>query len=264
MPRYIKKQNGFSLIELSIVLVITALIAAAVLTGGNIIQKTKMQKVFAEVTEYKAAVNSFMEQYKRMPGDMSNALTYWGGSTDNGNGDGKLTGYTEGADVWHHLMMAGYITGQYNGDTFVSIPDAEIPGLHTGASSFSHTAGYFPFTLGVGNNAWNYGVSPIYGFTSADNVTVFAFGNSNDGASDTQAAPIFSPQDALQFDTKFDDGLPHLGIIMADHGMYAYAPVSNCTTLVGRASGYAGGAVAYDTTTTKDLQCAMMFTWDKR
>lgn len=95
-----KKIQGFSLAELSIVLIIVSLLVAGVSGGSRLIEQTKLRSVISEVDEYKTALRTFKGIYGYLPGDMPNADSYWPScvvdashtyNVCNGNADDKLT-----------------------------------------------------------------------------------------------------------------------------------------------------------------------------
>jgi prepilin-type N-terminal cleavage/methylation domain-containing protein len=121
--------RGFTLIELSIVLVIIGLIVGGVLVGQDLIKAAQIRSLIKQQVQFKAAVGAFRDKYVCLPGDCINAASF--GFTApvlnpqnypvNGNGDGIIgdpTGTFSGAwglpeseqfTFWHQLFQAGYI-----------------------------------------------------------------------------------------------------------------------------------------------------------
>ena len=99
---------AFSLVELSIVLVILGLLTGGILTGQNLIRAAELRSVTTQLQAYQTAVMSFRDTYQAVAGDMRNATRFWGYSSgitacDNltgaadapagvcdGNGDGRV------------------------------------------------------------------------------------------------------------------------------------------------------------------------------
>jgi prepilin-type N-terminal cleavage/methylation domain-containing protein len=127
-------RNGFSLIELSIVLVILGLLTGGVLTGQNLIRAAELRSITTEFQNYQASVMTFRNKYMALPGDMVNATSFWasaggtgadaicfavestGAETCNGNGDGsigELGAPSERYRFWQHLANAGLVQGSY-------------------------------------------------------------------------------------------------------------------------------------------------------
>ena len=67
-----KENFGFSLIELSIVLIIIGLLVAGVTGGASLIQSAKTRAFINEINNYRQAVNTFYAANGRFPGDINN------------------------------------------------------------------------------------------------------------------------------------------------------------------------------------------------
>ncbi len=134
---YIKQIRGFSLVELSIVIVIISLILAAIASGVHLSKAAKLNKIASELSGYKTAIDNFRVKYSSLPGDMPNATNYWSNAT-NGNGDERIDNINETLGAWHQLAKSNMISGNYTGnkiseDNFVSgsnVPTSEIKGAY--------------------------------------------------------------------------------------------------------------------------------------
>lgn len=76
----VRKTKAFTLIELSIVVVIIGLIVAGVVAGQSLVKQAKIRGVIQNWQKYTAAVTAFQLQYNTIPGDMPNASSYWSGA----------------------------------------------------------------------------------------------------------------------------------------------------------------------------------------
>lgn len=118
------KSKGFTLIELSIVLVIIGLILGAVmLRSGSVIGSAKNADTIALIKDLSAAINDFKSRYHYLPGDMPKAGDDITGisaacdiATTTANiGNGQIDTAAEVACVAEHLVRAGLIKGGTNG-----------------------------------------------------------------------------------------------------------------------------------------------------
>ena len=107
-----KRQSGFTLIEIAIVLVIIGLLLGGILKGQELITSARVRNIIAQLDGTKAAFFGFQDRYRALPGDFNKATTQIAGATEDGNGDGQITG-DEAIAVWDHLSHAGFINGTY-------------------------------------------------------------------------------------------------------------------------------------------------------
>ncbi|MFZ5663570.1 MAG: type II secretion system protein [Pseudomonadota bacterium] len=137
-----KRQAGFTLVEIAIVLVIIGLLLGAILKGQELIENSRAKNAINEVSSIKAAHYSYMDRYKRLPGDDGNlpALQARGGNwasvTLQGNANGVIgpianpfaaTG--EGIAYFQHLRAAGFITGDPAATGAAALPRNAFGGL---------------------------------------------------------------------------------------------------------------------------------------
>jgi prepilin-type N-terminal cleavage/methylation domain-containing protein len=65
--------RGFTLVELSIVLVVVGLAIGGVLVGKDLIRAAEYRKFHSQIESYQLASNTFRVKYNAVPGDMPNA-----------------------------------------------------------------------------------------------------------------------------------------------------------------------------------------------
>lgn len=106
MTKY-KRQSGFTLIEIAMVLVIIGLLIGGILKGQEVIQNAKYKRFLNDKNGITAAVYTYLDRYKGMPGDHAAASSLLQGAS-NGNGNGQLNG-AEVNYFWDHLRRAGLI-----------------------------------------------------------------------------------------------------------------------------------------------------------
>ncbi len=241
--RAIKQRAGFSLVELSVVLVILGLLTGGILAGQNLIRGAKLKSITSAKESTKMALDIFRDQYLDLPGDLPDATDYWGavggagagaacftadasaGGTCNGNGDGKINyapGATAGSDVWEwgerfhlwvHLAYAGLIEGKYTGKTdHPSLSFIGKGGVNLRASKFSNG---------------HYDVYSTPNVTSADRFDNFR--NVISMTLMTMTGPgVLTPKEIWNIDEKIDDGLPGYGAIGTTKASTSYSP--DCST----------------------------------
>ena len=112
-----RKQNGFTLIEIAIVLVIIGLLLGGVLKGQELINTARVRALNNNVDGVTAAWFSFQDRYRGFPGDYQQGSVNLPGVTADGDGNGLVDTDSERALVWVHLQSAGYITGGYDDNT---------------------------------------------------------------------------------------------------------------------------------------------------
>src|SRR5947207_3621110 len=116
-----KKQSGFTLIEIAIVLVIIGLLLGGVLKGQELIQSARTRNLISTDEGIKAAFFGFQDRFRALPGDYTLATQNITGVAllSNGNGNGQIQtaaaggGIDEHSAVWDHLSHAGCINGHY-------------------------------------------------------------------------------------------------------------------------------------------------------
>lgn len=221
--------RGFSLVELSIVLVILGLLTGGILTGQTLIRAAELRAVTTEFQRYQGAVNTFRDKYFAIPGDMRNATAFWGvaaGTGDdaaciaasgigaltcNGDGDGNVgiansnTIVYETFRFWEHLSNAGLIEGSFTGIAGANSTVHGVLGENVPVSKLSN-AGFSVRNLGSlpESNA---------GWYEDDYGNVFHFGSTTAEVHTLSAA--ISAEEAWNIDTKLDDGRPSYGNVMS-------------------------------------------------
>ncbi len=237
--KIIKQNKGFTLIELSIVLVIIGLIVAAVTAGQSLVKSARLKGVLTDVDQYRAAYNTFKLEYNALPGDITTATSYWTGTFD-GNGNKQIMDHmSESVYAWQHLALAKLIAGTYTG-VQQEIGDAII-GPIVPKSAYSSTSAY-QFFYGP-KSGWT-------GTSSTDNRNFLRFGRIyTPGAGDRVGQDALTSAEAKSLDTKGDDGIPGIGMI------WARSIAGSCTTTTVTTTGL------YDLTQS-GAQCYMHFNFD--
>ena len=123
-------QAGFTLVEIAIVLVIIGLLLGGILKGQEMITQAKIKNVVNDFNGITAAVNSYQDRYRALPGDDLNANPRWAAApaqdtAQNGNGQiaglynnvltAAATAAQESNLFWWHLRLAGFVAGATTG-----------------------------------------------------------------------------------------------------------------------------------------------------
>lgn len=235
------KKAGFSLVELSIVLVILGLLTGGILGGQSLIHAAELRAVTSEFSQWQTAVNTFQGKYHALPGDIDIAARFWGGDpgcgtndaggnttpgylggdpmngTCNGNGNGMIAdGNHSGAAAfeqflfWQHLSLAGLIPGTYTGVRSSGGVNHHVLVENAPMSKMSQLGWAAITRNGATANVWwdaTYGHHFTLGAERGDGLF--------EGA--------LMPEDAWNIDTKLDDGKPGTGSV---HG---FPHTNNCT-----------------------------------
>ncbi len=103
---------GFTLVEMSIVLVIVGLILGGVLNARSIIRNAQTQDRIKAIKDFTVAAHQFKERYGMWPGDYSNAVANIAGLTcANGDGLGQVNTVAETACATQSLIRVGTLRG---------------------------------------------------------------------------------------------------------------------------------------------------------
>jgi len=123
-------EAGFTLVEIAIVLVIIGLLLGGILKGQEMITQAKIKNVINDFNGITAAVTSYQDRYRQLPGDDQTANARWASLSPaplSGNGNGSITGLYNANDTsgpsqapganaesnlfWQHLRIAGFVPG---------------------------------------------------------------------------------------------------------------------------------------------------------
>lgn len=150
-----RRRTGFTLVELSVVLLVIALITGGILVGRDLIYLSQVRAQVAQLDEYDSAVYTFQQKYNCLPGDCAFAvelnLGVSAGAGDNGDGNGwvdnaptsdKVIG-PEIAGFWYHLKQAGLLDSTVNYDVFEMVPGRDTPPLKLPGRGAVGTGGQF-------------------------------------------------------------------------------------------------------------------------
>jgi prepilin-type N-terminal cleavage/methylation domain-containing protein len=284
-----KTRGGFTLIEMSIVLVIIGLIVGGIMVGQSLIAAAGVRAQSTQIEKFNTAANTFYGKYGALPGDISaplvsqlgfTAYPVRAGTAGQGDGNGELDGVSAGdvAYAWNQDGENGFFWVDLTVNTHL-IQETVGSILIVGGNCSTPIACsvYFPpAKIGGGNVIYTYsgyakGCCSTYtgfgpNFFGLSLINSLEDGNVADGA--IPSAPGLTVSQAYSIDTKIDDGMPTTGNVLAQY----LGPSSQCGT--GGApcwspkAAAASSATCYDTTSnnysmTQDggagVNCALSF-----
>lgn len=103
-----QKISGFSLIELSFVMIIMGIIMATVFKGQDLLEAARLQSCVSDLNQYRLAIMTYYSQFSQLPGNDIHAKNHFGNNAINGDGKGFIQ-TAEQPHVWQHLHYAGMI-----------------------------------------------------------------------------------------------------------------------------------------------------------
>lgn len=184
--------QGFTLVELAVVLIIIGLIVGAISAGTNLVKNARLQAQVVQISEMKAATTTFVERYYDLPGDLPNAVAL-GLQDDDGNGNGSVSS-SEADQFFMALSNAGLLKESYVDGTF---PLAAI-----------HNRGF---------------IRPVFAFANNANYLTIAVAMNG-----TVSSGSLTGSEAYRIDLKTDDGLAYRGDSIVYYGtLMTIAQLSN-------------------------------------
>lgn len=230
------RTRGFSLVEMTVVLVILGLLIGGILAGQQMQSNAKLRSVATQASEYIQAIGQFQSQYQALPGDMTTATRLWGradndptvtsncaagvigtavsaitaGATCNGNGDSRIglvaADYYEIFRAWQHLKNAGFVKGSYSGVAGSSGTSQALVGTNIPASEYKKAGFDIRYIAD--------GAIPVDYFNTLSYGHVLHFGEEVTGNNFAHGA-VLSARQSYELDKKFDDNLPNTGAILS-------------------------------------------------
>lgn len=116
-----KTHQGFTLIELAIVLVIAGLLLAGVMRGQELIANAKVKSLASDFRNVPTYFYGYQDRFRVLPGDDHAADIHVNGTNPSPNGQAQngliqgdwnsKTATDESFLIWQHLRLAGLATG---------------------------------------------------------------------------------------------------------------------------------------------------------
>lgn len=219
-PKMQAYRKGFTILEISIVIVVIGLITGAVMVGRDMMHNAALNSQIAQLEKFTLATATFKMKYGGLPGDLLNADQYGlnyhtaSGSTVN-RGDGVLnnhavrdapvsTMWTEITFFFIHLTDAGLIEGnqqyKHQNMTYNYCDDTgyykQFPKMEIGNGGIHATQYRNKIWFGLALNSCSLGAG-------GGSLILRSTGG------------VIAPSDAHYIDTKLDDGIPATGTVIA-------------------------------------------------
>jgi prepilin-type N-terminal cleavage/methylation domain-containing protein len=222
--------RGFTLIEMSVVLVVIALLIGGILAGQSMYRQSKLRNLLVTIDTTTDAIKLFKDKYNALPGDMYNAADFWGTDaggcpsggvysvpkkeTCNGNGDGRVAPVDDDAATsanpneafraWQHLADAGFIKGTFSGLAGPGGANDALVGINVPETAIENVGLFFEYYSNTadGGSEWLF---------PGDWGHVLGVGSDDSGY--YNGAGFMTPAEMMALDQKSDDGRPGTGRI---------------------------------------------------
>jgi len=225
---------GFTLIEISIVLVLIGLMVGGLLVGADMIKQAALRKQATQIELIESGIQNFRTKYNCYPGDCVDP-TIISGYTYTGNGDGFLEAVWNGDEnkgFWLHMALSNMIN-------YPLLPHPALVGMTAPVMTLN-------------GNAY---INAYGSATHAQNVLEFATPDVSGALEVLQISYI---------DSKADDGLPNSGSIRSSgYGngattIYDAPPTFPLSTANDSGSDKCISGAVYNTTVT-NTTCNMIY-----
>ena len=249
------RKSAFTLIELSIVLVIIGLIIGGVLVGQDLVNAATIRAQISQIYKYNTAVRTFQLKYGYLPGDIPDPAASAFGFIQRGQyrGEGDGNGILEGSCWWfsctsfYTIYWPGYEMAPAStrpSETLVFWADLSKAGLIEGTFTYPQPWGGFPAASSSTSPSLN-SYLPVSKIGSSVFVYVFNGGSNllvQDGfnyfgiaqvtqlynsSSSNNSSNGLTVNQAFNIDTKIDDGLPQSGNVFSMYTNMGYPMWSN-------------------------------------
>jgi prepilin-type N-terminal cleavage/methylation domain-containing protein len=246
---------AFTLIELSIVLVIIGLIVGGVLVGQELIRAATVRAQVTQIEKYQTAANTFRGKYNALPGDIAEPdatnFGFLARGAARGQGDGNssieanvgaIGGQTgEAATFWVDLFTAKLISDGLN----KASPYLFVAYSGGGVTQEPYINYILPEArIGDQNYVYVYSTSAVSANSPGPGGNWFGISRVGVLTANTMWPNVgISPAVAYALDKKIDDGFPQAGNVVA---LYPKNVTTNHVTWAGDSSGVSGeGASTY-------------------
>lgn len=117
-----RKQTGFTLVEIAIVLVIIGLLLGGVLKGQELVSNAQAKSIGNDLKSIQTMIYGYQDRFRALPGDDALATTHLTGATlaapaaalgnsQIGGAWNSVTTTNESYLFWQHVRLAGFAAG---------------------------------------------------------------------------------------------------------------------------------------------------------
>jgi prepilin-type N-terminal cleavage/methylation domain-containing protein len=214
-------KKGFTLVELSIVLVIIGLLIGGILVGQSMIATSRVVATVKQFQQFDAGVENFKTKYNYLPGDATQFGGDGDGLVDTGSGYGRNDDFSgEMVNFWNNMDSLHY---PYNSGNEPANYTVTTPVYTSGANTNT------PLSAIGSNGAFDvvYPITvpgqQIHNYYAILNGTQLQPGATDCGYCGTRCLPTqptagnaaLKPSELLALDTKMDDGIANTGNILS-------------------------------------------------
>lgn len=222
------KKSAFSLIELSIVLIIIGLLIAGITGGASLIKSSELRSIMGEARGYAVAVNSFFTQYDQYPGDASTNVGSSSITAALGDRDNKIefvndhptpaSVVAEGVDAWFDLKDIGAIdlalTPLVSATLLapgILVPVTDIPGskIKGAGWAFDYNSANLQNVVVLTGTTVAYSAANFPTLINGENLIT------SPSVAKNASTEIISAPDSLSIDSKIDDGKANSGNVQS-------------------------------------------------
>lgn len=221
---YLSKKAGFTLVEISIVMIIIGLLIGGIFSGMRLIDNANVQKTIQDLKAIESAAITFRDSYRALPGDIRTpaaripncnvAPCATGGDGNRNIGTFEyatpMAVTREAYTFWHHLQAAGLLQMDYRNTTDMNFGEGQ-PSAPIG--------GGYRLNLFTWWNLTSIATCPVIGVGAGLHITGEALGDMSNATTG-----LTIPCNTMRrVDEKMDDGSPLLGRLSAGQCIAVYA-----------------------------------------
>ena len=208
-------KQAFSLIELSIAVIIISIISAVTFVANDLRKSAAIRIVAVEVEEINIALTNFYETTNGVAGDFNRAAQFWQSDCAaksiecNGNGNNIIEAYSESHLAWYHLYLGNFYVGNFSG-TGDGDDKTQTANINVAEAAIKHA---------------QYAIIHYHWPEFPDEHIILLAGKT---IGDIGKNAIIDPNTAFSLDEKIDDGKPASGNVYGRNGYNDDWYSSNC------------------------------------